>query len=65
MLIKHHAVKPEFLTIRHFFEMLGIVRRALNWIEITAGNRRPGRSLGDVRISEQVEVIDFHAASSP
>jgi hypothetical protein len=45
--------------------MLGIVRGAFGRIEKAAGNRSARRFFGNMRVGEQVEVIEFHGMMAP
>jgi hypothetical protein len=63
VLVEYHTVKAKFLAIRHLFEVLGIIRRALQRVEVIAGNRCARRLSRHVRIGEEIKVIKPHGVT--
>jgi hypothetical protein len=65
VLVEDHAVETQFFTIGHLLQMFGIVRGAFGRIEKAAGNRGARCFFGNMRIGEQIEVIEFHEMIAP
>jgi hypothetical protein len=65
MLVENDAVEAEFLAVRHFLQMLAIILRAFHRIEKITGHRRTRRVFRNMRIGEQIEIINFHADFAP